>query len=268
MGKISQGSTFTAVNSSDIKGLKITVPTSLSEQEKIADFLSYVDENIESLEDKLKLMEKYRKGVMQKIFSEELRFKNYGGNEYLEWKEVKLGDILSLTLREVAKPQTAYGALGVRSHAKGTFHKEVEDPTTVAMDKLYQVKKDDFIVSITFAWEHAIAICTAEDEGRLVSHRFPTYRAKENLDINFFRYVIIQKRFKYLLDLISPGGAGRNRVLSKPSLLKLKITIPCLEEQKKIADFLSSIDKEIKVLEEEVKGNKSFKKGLLQQMFV
>lgn len=246
---------------------KLIVP-SIQEQEKIALFLTFVDENIEILEQKLKYMQKYKKGVIQKIFSQEKRFKNKEGERFSDWDEKKLDDILKLTLREVEKPQVAYGALGVRSHAKGTFHKEVEDPKSVAMEKLFKVKKDDFIVSITFAWEHAVAICTKEDEGRLVSHRFPTYTAKDSLDINYFKYIIKQKRFKYSLEVISPGGAGRNRVLSKPALLKLKVNLPCLEEQKRIADFLSNIDEEIKILEGEIRENKEFKKGLLQQMFV
>ena len=71
-----------------------------------------------------------------------------------------------------------------------------------------------------------------------------------------------------MLDLISPGGAGRNRVMSKKDFLKLKLELPCIQEQTKIANFLSSIDKKIELTTKELNSTKEFKKALLQQMFV
>lgn len=63
------------------------------------------------------------------------------------------------------------------------------------MDKLFIVREDDLIVNITFAWEHAIAIVSRENDGLLVSHRFPTYRADEKSDINFLKYLVGQEDF-------------------------------------------------------------------------
>jgi type I restriction enzyme S subunit len=172
-------------------------------------------------------------------------------------------------LREVPKPNINYLAIGVRSHCKGTFQKPDSEPHKIAMDKLYQVKENDLIVSITFAWESAIAIVKKEDENGLVSHRFPTYTFNKKVAIvDFFRYVIIQKKFRFMLDLISPGGAGRNRVMSKKDFLKLKWNMPCVEEQNKIANFLSSIDTKIEQTQKQLEKTKEFKKALLQQMFV
>ena len=67
-----------------------------------------------------------------------------------DWQEVCFGDILHNQVRKVAKPQTAYWRLGVRSHAKGTFREFVEDPTTVNMDELYSVQANDLVFNITF----------------------------------------------------------------------------------------------------------------------
>lgn len=75
--------------------------------------------------------------------------------------------------------------------------------------------KNMLIVNITFAWEHAIAITDANDEGKLVSHRFPTYDFNENALYDFYKYYILLPKFKYCLLNASPGGAGRNRVLNK-----------------------------------------------------
>ena len=77
--------------------------------------------------------------------------------------------------RPVDKPNEPYIRIGIRSHAKGTFQELVENPAEVNMDTLYVVKKDDIVVNITFAWEHAIALAIEEDDGKLVSHGFPTY---------------------------------------------------------------------------------------------
>ena len=117
---------------------------------------------------------------------------------------------------------------------KGTFQKPDSDPEAIAMDKLYVVRANDLVVNITFAWEGAIAIAQTEDDGGLVSHRFPTYTFKpDQATHRYFKHIIQLKRFKYMLDIISPGGAGRNRVLSKTEFLKLKWNLPSVKEQEK-----------------------------------
>ncbi|ADN09392.1 restriction modification system DNA specificity domain protein [Sulfurimonas autotrophica DSM 16294] len=260
--------TMTTIGQEDIASVKIVLPSKL-EQEKIAFFLSSVDSKIEQLSKKKTLLEQYKKGVMQKIFSQELRFKDDDESEFPEWVEKQLGDFLILTLRKVPKPTENYLAIGIRSHCKGTFQKPDSEPHKIAMEKLFLVKENDLIVSITFAWESAIAIVKKEDKNGLVSHRFPTYTFDEKIATHeFFKYVIIQKKFRFMLDLISPGGAGRNRVMSKKDFLTLKWNMPCIKEQTKIANFLSSLDKKIALTNKELDATKEFKKALLQKMFV
>lgn len=252
----------------DLLQYQITIPT-LSEQKKIASFLSAVDDKIQQLTRKANLLEHYKKGVMQQLFSGKLRFKDENGKDYPEWEEKKLGDVLEQQIREVDKPKENYLAIGIRSHVKGTFQKPDSDPSKIAMDKLFVVKENDLVVNITFAWEGAIAIVKKEDDGGLVSHRFPTYTFKSNLLLReYFAQVIIDKKFRMILDLISPGGAGRNRVLSKKEFLKINWSLPCIQEQQKIANFLSGIDSKIEMVNEQLAQTQTFKKGLLQQMFV
>lgn len=247
----------------------IYIPKTEKEQEKISSFLTSIDNKIEQLTNAEMLLQQYKKGVMQKIFNQEIRFKKDDGNSFPQWQDFKLGKFLVPTLREILKPQYKYLAIGIKSHCKGTFQKPNSDPDKIAMDKLYLVKENDLIVNITFAWEGAIAIVKKEDENGLVSHRFPTYTFKETItNSHFFQYIIIQKKFRYMLDLISPGGAGRNRVMSKKDFLQLKWKLPCIEEQTKIANFLSSIDSKIEKVQNQLKQTKEFKKGLLQRMFV
>ncbi|MFK5950099.1 MAG: restriction endonuclease subunit S [Methylococcales bacterium] len=206
---------------------------------------------------------------MQKLFSQEIRFKDEQGNGFPDWEEKALAEVLTPQIREVKKPSDRYLAIGIRSHMKDTFQKPEFNPDDIAMEKLFDVKENDLVVNITFAWEGAIAIVKPEDEGGLVSHRFPTYTFKQGQATHeFFRHIIKQKRFKYMLDVISPGGAGRNRVLSKKEFLKLKWTLPSVVEQNKIALFLGVLDKKIDFTKQQIEQTETFKKGLLQQMFV
>ncbi len=264
----SNGSTRYNVGQDTLSKVLIFLPQE-QEQQKIATFLTLIDNKIEQLKKKIVLLEKYKKVSVQKIFSQKIRFKDDDGSEFGDWEEKKISDFLILTLREINKPLDNYLAIGIRSHCKGTFQKPDSDPTKIAMDKLYVVKTNDLIVNITFAWEGAIAIVKKEDEGGLVSHRFPTYTFNEEITTpKYFKYIMTQKKFVYRLGLISPGGAGRNKVMSKKDFIKLKLMLPLLEEQEKIASFLSSIDKKINETTQQLKKMQIFKKALLQQMFI
>ncbi|WP_044415165.1 restriction endonuclease subunit S [Halarcobacter anaerophilus] len=268
MMKMATGISVLGISKGNLNKLELIIPQK-QEQEKIASFLSSIDKKINQLSKKDKLLQNYKKAMMQKIFSQKLRFKKEDGSDYPKWEEKKLEKFLILTLREVSKPKNNYLAIGVRSHCKGTFQKPNSEPEKIALDRLYQVKENDLIVSITFAWESAIAIVKKEDENGLVSHRFPTYTFDETImNVNFFRYVIVQKEFRFMLELISPGGAGRNRVMSKKDFLKLNINLPSLEEQTKIANFLSSLDTKISQNRKALEETQKFKKALLQKMFV
>jgi type I restriction enzyme, S subunit len=184
------------------------------------------------------------------------------------WSKRPLEDALSPIVQQIMKPTNAYTGLGIRSHGKGTFLKNHEIPEKNSMEYLYEVQSDDLVVNITFAWEGAIAIAKQADAGALVSHRFPTYTFKRTVAIpEFFQYIILDKQFIYRLGVISPGGAGRNRVLNKSDFLELTVLLPDLDEQQKIADCLSSIDDLIAAQSQKLDALKAHKKGLLQQLF-
>jgi len=231
----------------------------LPEQQKIADVLSTWDKAIQETDAIIKKLEDRNKALAFSLLRGKLVNKNS--------KKISLSKFLTFTPREIEKPTENYLALGIRSHGKGIFHKPDSDPKAIAMDKLYEVKENDFIVNITFAWEHAVAIISKEDEGGLVSHRFPTYVIDQKIvSVEFFRHIILQPFFKQMLDNISPGGAGRNRVLSKKDLLKLEISVPSLEEQTVIAEVLNTAQQELKQYEEKLKALQQQKKGLMQQL--
>ena len=192
-----------------------------------------------------------------------LRFKEFTD----EWKQTPLKNIIYSNIIEAPKPTTDYIRLGIRSHCKGTFHELVKIENILSADKMYIVPKNNLILNITFAWEQAIAITDDNDEGKYISNRFPTFAFKDNQLPTFYKYIIPQKRLKYDLNVASPGGAGRNRVLNKKLFLSIPVNIPLLKEQEKIAKFLTTVDKKITNLENTITSLENQKKGLLQQIF-
>ena len=199
-------------------------------------------------------------------FAPKLRFPEF--RDTPGWSKRQLGEFLTQIVRKLEKPAVPYTGLGIRSHGRGTFRKELERPEKNSMDHLYEVDCDDLIVNITFAWEGAIAIVRSEDAGALVSHRFPTYQFDQNAVLaDFFRYPILDRQFIYNLGVISPGGAGRNRVLNKADFLKIELALPEVAEQQKVADCLGSQDDLIAAEGRKLEALRQHKQGLMQQLF-
>lgn len=256
--KLATGTKVYSISKDSLLKIQIPLPP-IPEQQKIAKILSTLDKAIQQTQSLIEKLELRNKALAFSLLRGQLVKKNS--------KKISLSKFLTFTPREIEKPQKNYLALGIRSYGKGIFHKTDFDPKAISMEKLYEVKENDFIVNITFAWEHAVAIISKEDEGGLVSHRFPTYVINQKtVSVEFFRHIILQPFFKQMLDNISPGGAGRNRVLSKKDLLKLVISVPSLEEQHSIAEILNTAYQELKQYQEKLKALQQQKKGLMQQL--
>lgn len=191
--------------------------------------------------------------------------KEYGYIVPNDWQVLPIKYIVKQVKREKEKPSEPYWRLSVRSHAKGTFHSFVENPEQVVMEELFEVKENDLIVNITFAWEHAIAIVKKEDEGLLVSHRFPTYEFNKNACVKFYENIIKFPRIKKMLGDMSPGGAGRNRVLNQTDFYnKLYVPYTSRKEQEKIAEILSCCDKVIELKEKTIEEKYRIKNLIIQ----
>lgn len=253
------GATINQLTSKDLNSFAFTFPSN-TEQQKIANILSTWDKAMVLKEKLIEEKKKQKSGLMQKLLTGKVRLPGFNG----EWEFAELSTVCDKVTRCIDKPSEPYYRLGLRSHAKGTFHEYVENPDDNSMDKLYIVKENDLIVNITFAWEHAIALAGSNDDGKLVSHRFPTYLFKDNAEPRFYKHYVMQSKFKKMLDDISPGGAGRNRVMNQKSFLKLMVHIPSLEEQKAIANVLDLLNKEISLHQSELDSLKQQKKGLMQ----
>lgn len=215
------GTSYPAINSSDLANIKISLPNSSGEQQQIGAYFSNLDTLITLHHHKLYVFDNYS------IFT---------------WEQRKFGEVVEKYEDPVETPTDGYMRLGIRSHAKGTFHNYVEKGKELETAKMFRVAADKFIVNITFGWEHAVAITDENDAGKLVSHRFPQYSFKKGMVPKFFRYLILDENFKHHLELSSPGGAGRNRVLKLNEMLEYKMSFPLEEEQKKIASYFDNLD--------------------------
>ena len=250
------------INKSEFEKLKLPIPP-LPEQQKIAEILSTWDDAITNCKTTINTLKDRNKGLAQQLLTGKKRLSGFND----KWELKPLGDLLIYNPREVDKPNETFLALGLRSHGKGVFHKPDFEPSAIAMTKLYEVKENDLVVNITFAWEQAIAIASKKDEGGLVSHRFPTYTFNPKTATHlYFKFFILQSFFKSMLELISPGGAGRNRVMSKKDFLKLEVKVPKIEEQIAIAQVLETADQELKSYEAKLEALQLQKKGLMQQL--
>jgi len=258
----SSGTKMPRADWTNVSKLVVPIPP-IPEQEEMIEILSTWDHAIERVQRLIDAMQRLKAQLVSRLLSGQMRFPGFQD----EWKQVKLGTFLHPKFRKVVKPAGAYLRLGIRSHGKGTFTSVVDDPETIALTHLFQARKNDLIVNITFAWEGAIALVGPEGDGALVSHRFPTYVFDTSKMLpEYFEHLMVTDRFFYELDLISPGGAGRNRVMNKGDFLKITVSIPGIEEQKKIAGVLGGMDEQIGLLKKYLEKLKEQKKGLMQKL--
>ena len=238
------------INLGEILNCEFLLP-SVEEQNKIAEFLSSVDKKIQLLEKKKEQLELYKKGVMQKIFSQEIRFKDDNGNSFQDWESNSLGNLCEITT----------GKLDANAMVeKGNYRFYTCANNYYQIDK-YEFDTDALIVSGNGANVGYI---------HRYKGKFNAYQRTYVLD-DFDDNILYIKYFlnKYLHKRIfREKRDGNTPYITMSTLTEMEIIKPSLLEQNKIANFLSAIDKKIETTSTQIDKTKEFKKGLLQQMFV
>ena len=244
------------LNLGTIRSFELTIP-SKPEQTQIASFLSVVDEKISQLTQKLELLSQYKQGMMQKLFSQQIRFKADDGSEFGEWENILVKEIFDVTRGQVlavsntvsvADTDYKYPVFSSQTKQKGLmgFYKKYlfEDALTWTTDGAnagdVNFRKGKFyctnVCGVLLSKKGYANLCIAEILNK-VTHKYVSYVGNPKL---------------------------MNNVMSE-----IPITIPInLEEQTKIANFLSAIDQKIEVVAQQIEQAKTWKKGLLQQMFM
>ncbi|WP_171393784.1 restriction endonuclease subunit S [Vibrio mediterranei] len=195
-----------------------------------------------------------------------LRFSEFSGSGYTS---SSLSSFLERYVNPVhLEDDREYVEIGIRSWGKGIFAKEPTNKLTIGNKRVFWLEKDLLILNIVFAWEQAIAVTSSSELGKIASHRFPMYKVDEEIaNLVYIKYKFLTGRGKQLLELASPGGAGRNKTLGQKDFESLKLSLPPLDEQKKIAEFLTSVDSKLDLLNERYHLLKEYRKGVMQRIF-
>ena len=266
---LAQGISRYNISKNKVMELEISLPNN-EEQKLLGTFLQRIDSIITLHQRKLDNLKLKKKALLQKLFPKngerypELRFPGFTD----AWEQRKLESLFTKYEDKISTPDSGYWRLGLRSHCKGTFHTYVDAGHELETTEMYRVKAGNFILNITFAWERALAVTDDEDQGKLVSHRFPQFKPNDDLVIDFFKHTLMDKSFKHHLELSSPGGAGRNKVLKVSDMLKYELLVPSIQEQNIISSFLNNVDYIITLHQRKLDHLKLQKKALLQQIFV
>ena len=251
-----------------ISKIPFSIPN-LAEQKKIANFFSIVDQKLNQLQEKLNGLEQYKKGMMQRIFSQQLRFKDDNGNDYPEWEVKRLGEVGKALIGLTYSPNDVVvsdGTLVLRSS-------NVQDKRLAFEDNVY-VKGE--ISEKNFVKENDILVCARNGSRSLIGKSALITKEYENCafgafmsiyrsDFNKFFFHVFQTEI-FDKQITQHLGATINQITNK-SLISFKFPVPCTEEQTKIANFLSKIDDKINTVTEKIEQTKAYKKGLLQKMF-
>ena len=253
--------------------------TTKPEQQKIAAFLTAVDNKIEQLSKKQALLGEYKKGLMQQIFSQAIRFKADDGSDFPDWEEVKLGNIGEFKTSSVDKKIVEGQKLIQLVNYMNVYkHENIKNNSTkdlmiVSANETQlnasDLKKGDILFTPSSETPDDIghSVVIFEDlMDTLYSYHLMRFRPKVQLDILYSHYFC---NIPDVLRQISRVATGSTRfTISVGEFSKIQINLPSLLEQTKIANFLSAIDNKIEKVGKQLVESKQFKKALLQQMFV
>lgn len=260
------------VSTSDFFDINIMSP-SFSEQRKIADFLSAVDDVIATQQAEVDAWEQRKKGVMQKLFSQEVRFKADDGSDFPDWEEKTLGDLgefikgAPLSKADIApegNPMILYGELYT---TYGEVAYEIARSTNRNVDDKYRSKIGDVLIPTSGETPEEISTATCVmKEGVILAGDLYIYRTVDEIDGRIMSYLLNHQANK----AISCIAQGKSVVhVQAKELRNVTVVFPLeMGEQRKIADCLSSMDEVIRKAKDELAKWQELKKGLLQQMFV
>ena len=265
------------ITKSDVLAFPLKYPVK-EEQTKIASFLCAVDEKISQLNQKHQLLSQYKQGMMQKLFSQQIRFKADDGSEFGEWKFIKLNQLGKSYNGLTGKTKDDFG----NGDAYVTY-KQIFDNRKINLQKIDKVNiqphetqnrviKGDLFFTTSSEIPEEVAYCSAI----LDDFDYPLYlnsfcfgfrpNNQNQLNSNYASFFFRSNQFRNTILHLAQGSTRFN--ISKTAFMDMKIALPRVEEQTKIANFLSAIDQKIEVVAQQIEQAKQWKKGLLQQMFV
>ena len=151
------------------------------------------------------------------------------------WELRKLRRLITRVARPVkVDPDGEYREIGIRSWGRGIFHKDAVRGALLEDKSVYAIEPGDFVLNIVFAWEGAVAIASEAERGMVGSHRFPTFRCSNEVDLDYLLMVFQTEQGRALMEVNSPGAAGRNKTIRLDQFLDEAIPLPKVAEQREI----------------------------------
>lgn len=252
-----------------VKNLSVNLP-SIKEQQKIGDFFSKLDRQIELEEKKLEQLEAQKKGYMQRIFSQELRFKDENGNDYPEWEEKKIGDIAKIQNGYAFKSslfvKAGLSILRISDITNSVVKKgTVYYPENIDIPKRFNIYKGDILIAMSGATTGKIGMYIDKEESML-NQRVGKFIPTKDTDNNFLYVYLSSAQFRQSLISLLVAGAQPN--VSTKDLENITLDVPSYTEQQQIGYFFNKFDVLINNKKQKLNLLKQRKQGFLQKMFV
>lgn len=261
---IAQGKSIVHIQAKQLANICVKYPLSKVEQQKIAEFLSTIDTVIEKQKETVSAWEERKKGVMQKLFSQEVRFKADDGSDFPEWEEKKLGEVFT---ERTERSKGGESLLSV-TIAQGIVKQSETDKRNIASENKSNykiVKKNDLAYNTMRMWQGAEGV--SEYDG-IVSPAYTVITALDGNNSYFFEIMFKQTFMLQVFQRFSQGLTSDTWNLKFPAFSEIKCLIPCEDEQNKIVECVAVLDEVIEKQKATLTAWEELKKGLLQQMFV
>ncbi|MEB3214761.1 MAG: restriction endonuclease subunit S [Nostocales cyanobacterium 94392] len=262
--------TMTTIGQDDVATVKIFCP-SLKEQEKIASFFGSVDRRLTQLRRKQELLQTYKRGVMQKIFSQEIRFKRDDGKPFPDWQKKKLGEIASRQVKKnldksITRVLTNSAVQGVVDQ-QDYFDKDIANADNLA--GYYIIEKGDYVYNPRISTSAPVGPIHKNKIGLgVMSPLYTVFRFKTEEDAFYEQLFKTSVWHKYMCSVANYGARYDRMNITTSDFMALPLPYPISEEQEKIVDFLTAIDRKIETLSRQIEQTEKFKKCLLQKLFV
>ena len=258
-----QGAQHINIGQEILSLVRVNMP-SLPEQQKIAEFLSTIDTVIEKQKGTVAAWGERRKGVMQKLFSQEVRFKADDGSKFPDWEEKKLGKVFT---ERTERSKGGESLLSV-TIAQGIVKQSETDKRNIASENKSNykiVKKNDLAYNTMRMWQGAEGV--SEYDG-IVSPAYTVITVLDGNNSYFFETMFKQTFMLQVFQRFSQGLTSDTWNLKFPAFSEIKCLIPCEDEQNKIVECVAVLDEVIEKQKATLVQWEELKKGLLQQMFV
>lgn len=271
LASMAQGNSVVHLYPAQLSTLHLGVPA-LPEQQKIAVFLGAVDEKITQLNTKKALLDDYKKGCMQQLFSQRVRFKDEGGQSFPDWRKKKLGEVASRVRKKNVASKITYVLTNSAVHgivSQGDFF-DHDVANADNLDRYTVVDKGDFVYNPRISTPAPVGPINRNGlETGVMSPLYDVFRFNQDENTDFWaQYFASSAWHKYMKQVANYGARHDRMAISSDDFINMPLPYPHASEQRKIASFLSSIDTKIQFVSEELTLAQTFKKGLLQQMFV